>query len=155
MIRRKKSLVTIVLLVGLMGGLSISVFAQHSHGGMSGPNKQPGMSQEKQQGMIKVGKKGEIVFDSPVRVADQLLKEGTYQIQHVMEAEDHVIVFRKISRDFYDRPATGQEVARVKCKIQPLGEKAKHSGVRFGENAAGEKTIEEIHVQGENVKHSF
>lgn len=36
----------------------------------------PLLAQENNQGMVNFGKKGEIVFDSPVRVGDQLLKEG-------------------------------------------------------------------------------
>jgi hypothetical protein len=39
--------------------------------------------------------------------------------------------------------------------LEPLGETAKHTGLRYGTNAAGEKTIEEVHVKGENVKHVF
>lgn len=113
----------------------------------------PLLAQEQNQGMVSLGKKGEIVFDSSVRVGDQLLKEGTYQIQHVMEGQDHVIVFRRMSRDYYRQLIAGKEVLRVKCRVEPLGEKAKHGGMRFGTNAAGEKTVEEVHVRGENVKH--
>ena len=114
------------------------------------------LAQDKYQGMTRIGKKGEMVFDTSVRVGDQLLKEGTYQIQHVMEGEDHVIVFRRMVRNSpYGDLTTGKEVARVKCRVEPLGEKAKHGGVRFGTNAAGEKTVEEVHVRGENVKHLF
>jgi|CXWL01.1.fsa_nt_gi hypothetical protein len=111
------------------------------------------LAQDKHQDMMNLGKKGEIVFDSSVRVGDQLLKEGTYQIQHVMNGEDHIIVFRKMSRDSLSQLITGKEIARVKCRVEPLGEKAKHSGIRFGTNAAGEKTVEDVHMRGESVKH--
>ena len=132
---KNRSIVMGALLVLLLAAFSISLFAQGN------------------QDMIKIGKQGEITFDSPVRVGDQLLKEGTYQIQHVMEGEDHAIVFRKMSRDYYRQLIAGREVARVKCRVEPLGEKAKHGGVRFGTNVAGEKTVEEVHVRGESVKH--
>lgn len=133
---KSKWLVTSTLLVMALGVFSIPLFAQGSE-------------------MVQTGKKGEIPFSSPVRVGDVLLKPGTYQIQHVMEGEDHVIVFRSMSLDGYRQWVLGKEVARVKCRIEPLGEKAKHGGVRFGTNAAGEKTVEEVHVKGENVKHLF
>lgn len=126
-----------VLLALLLGIFVIPLFAQGN------------------QGMTDLGKKGEITFDQPVRVGDQLLKEGTYQIQHVMEGADHVIVFRKMSRNYYRQLIPGKEVARVKCRVESLGEKAKHGGLRFGTNAAGEKTVEEVHVRGENVTHLF
>lgn len=134
---KKKLLATGALLALLLGVLSIPLLAQENH-----------------QGMTRIGKRGLIEFDSAVRVGDQLLKEGIYQIQHVMEGEDHIIVFRKMSLDNYRQELRGAEViARVKCRVEPLGEKAKHAGMRFGTNAAGEKTVEEVHVQGENVKH--
>jgi len=106
--------------------------------------------------MVPVGKKGDISFTSAVRVGAVVLKRGEYYLQHVIEGEDHVIVFRKKVRLRTDlTPSPGKEVARVICKLTPLGETAKHTGFRYGLNAAGEKTIEEIHVQGENVKHVF
>lgn len=113
----------------------------------------PLLAQDKHEGMMKIGKKGEVTFNSSVRVGDQLLEKGTYQIQHIMEGADHVIVFRQMSRDYYRQLRSGKEVARVKCRVEPLGEKAKHGGMRFGTNAAGETTVEEVHVRGENVKH--
>ncbi|HEX7294137.1 MAG TPA: hypothetical protein VF251_00205, partial [Pyrinomonadaceae bacterium] len=82
-----------VLLALLLGIFVIPLFAQGN------------------QGMTDLGKKGEITFDQPVRVGDQLLKEGTYQIQHVMERADHVIVFRRMSRNYYRQLIPGKEVA--------------------------------------------
>ena len=108
--------------------------------------------------MMVIGKKGILLFDTPVRVGDNLLKPGDYQIQHVMEGQDHVIVFTRMTTagpggNPESRPT--KDVTRMKCRIEPLGEKAKHSGLRFGTNAAGEKTVEEVHIKGENVKHVF
>ena len=139
MITKNRSLVMSALLVLLLGTFSLPLFGQNGH-----------------QDMTRLGKKGEATFDSAVRVGDQLLEKGTYKIQHVMEGEDHVIVFRRMVRNSpYGDLITGKEVARVKCRVEPLGEKAKHDGMRFGTNAAGEKTVEEVHVRGENVKHLF
>lgn len=113
----------------------------------------------RQEEMAHLGKKGEIRFDSPVRVGDVVLKPGDYQIQHRLEGQDHVIVFRKLLHPPGGRSqgplVPGKEVTRVKCRVEPLGEKAKHHGIRFGTNVAGEKTVEEVHIQGENVKHVF
>lgn len=113
----------------------------------------------RQEEMAHLGKKGEIRFDSSVWVGEVLLKPGDYQIQHRLEGQDHVIVFRKLLHPpggLGRGPLEpGKEVARVKCRVEPLGEKAKHHGIRFGTNAAGEKTVEEVHIQGESVKHVF
>ena len=129
-----KSVVMSAMLILLLGIFSLAALAQHKD-------------------MVSIGKKGVILFDAPVRVGDTLLKPGKYQIQHVMEGQDHVIVFTKMSHQSPSVPT--KEVTRVKCKVEPLGEKAKHSGLRFGTNTAGEKTVEEVHIQGESVKHVF
>lgn len=155
MIPTNSKLVTGALLVMLLGVFSITTFAQHDHGNMGG-SKSAAKKQDMQPGMMKLGKKGEIPFNSPVRVGDVLLKPGTYQIQHVMDGENHVITFRRISRDPYrGESLAGNEAARVTCRTEPLGEKARHDGIRLGTNAAGEKTVEEVHVKGENVGHVF
>lgn len=52
---------------------------------------------------------------------------------------------------YYSGP--GKEVVRVKFRVEPLREKAKHGGICFGTNAVGEKTVEEVYVRGENLKH--
>lgn len=136
---RNRPIATSAMLILLLGILGLPALAQH-------------------EDMVRIGKKQVIPFDTPVRVGDTLLKPGDYQIQHVMEGQDHVIVFTKMSHaapgnNPPSRPT--KEVTRVKCRVEPLGEKAKHGGMRFGTNAAGEKTVEEVHIQGENVKHVF
>lgn len=137
---RKDLLIKSAMLVLLVGSFALPLLAQQGK-------------------LVPVGKQGRINFDSDVRAGEALLKKGYYQIQHVVEGADHVIVFTKLRH-----PPGGlgrgdwmpsKEVTRVKCKVEPLGEVAKHGGLRYGTNAAGEKTIEEVHIQGENVKHVF
>jgi hypothetical protein len=126
------------IIVLLLGAFSIPALAQHDD--------------------MVTGKKGSFSFDSPVRVGDVLLKRGIYQIQHVMEGEQHVLIFRKMvgTGYAYTSPVASDKVAaRVVCRIEPLSEKAKNSGIRFGVNSAGEKTIESLYIQGENVRHVF
>ncbi len=141
---QNKSIAITTMLVLLLAMSSLPALAQHE-GAQHGD-------------MVVIGKKGIIPFSTPVRVGETLLKPGDYQIQHVMEGQDHVIVFTKMSSAgsggyLPSRPT--KEVTRVKCNVEPLGEKAKHNGIRFGTNSAGEKTVEEVHIKGENVKHIF
>lgn len=125
-----------LLFILLLGNLSLPLLAQKSD-------------------LVPIGKKGNTYFASDVRVGEAMLKQGDYFIQHVVEGADHVFVFKRaIRRSGYDIEP-GKEVARVKCKVEPLGEVAKHSGLRYGTNAAGEKTVEEMHIKGENVRHVF
>lgn len=144
MIRRIKSLVTSALLVTLLGALSVPLFAQHMHGGGRGPEKQPGMNkQDKQQGMMKVGKTGEMTLTSPMRVAQTVLQPGTYTFQHMIEGADHVIVFKK----------NGEDVVRVTCNLEPLDKKAKSTALYTHAGDAGEVILDAVAVRGENVKH--
>ena len=137
MMLRKSPLTKSLTLVLLLGSLSLPLLAQKSE-------------------MVPIGKQGSISFDSDVHVGEAMLKKGEYFIQHVVEGADHVFVFRRAVRPGgYRTPEPGKEVARVKCRVESLGEKAPHSGLRYGANAAGEKTVEEIHIKGEAVKHVF
>lgn len=110
----------------------------------------------RQDKLTPIGKQESVSFDSDARIGDALLKKGEYIIQHTVEGANHVFAFKRaIRRSNYADPEPGKEVARVKCKVEPLGENSPHSDLRYGANAAGEKTVEEIHIKGENVKHVF
>lgn len=138
--KTKNKFATSAMLILMVGLFSLTALAQHAD-------------------MVPIGKKGVIPFDTPVRVGDTLLKAGSYQFQHVMEGQDHLIVLTKMSHPDSGQPGGAsvpkKEVTRLKCRVETLGEKAKHNGMRFGTNAAGEKTLEEVHIKGENVKHLF
>ncbi|HEY2931964.1 MAG TPA: hypothetical protein VGK99_09460 [Acidobacteriota bacterium] len=108
-------------------------------------------------GTVRVGNKGEITFSSPVRVGEVLLQPGLYQLQHKSVGESHSIIFKPIverRHAGWEKP-TDKEITRLKCHVQPLEIKAKATEVRFGTNPAKETTIEEVMIQGENVKHVF
>lgn len=105
---------------------------------------------------IKVGKRGTLVLTSTTRIAEVSLKSGAYQVRHVIEGEDHFMVFRRIGRPGgYGPMVPGKVVARVKCELRPLGRTAKRMEVHTAPNTAGESTIQEILVKGENVRHVF
>jgi hypothetical protein len=105
--------------------------------------------------MLYTGKKGVISFSRPVRVGGTLLQPGDYQIQHVMDGQGHVVVFRELEtlQPEYPYPFPGKEVARATCRVEPLEKKVGNSGVRLGVNAAGEKFVEEVYIHGERLGH--
>lgn len=145
--------VTTALLALVSGAFAVAVSAQH--GGMTHGGNTTAAARHDE--MTRLGKKGELPISSPTRVGDVLLEPGTYRVQHLVEGDDHFVVFSKLPhpRPGYQHSGEGKEVARVKCRLEPLGEKAKHSGMRFGTNAAGEATVEEVHMKGEDVRHVF
>jgi len=130
------------ILVLLLGLFSIPALAQHRE-------------------MLLVGKKGDFHISSSFRAGNTLLKPGMYQVQHVLEGADHVIVFREMKmpgpfekgRTMMDSKL-GEEI-RVKCKIEPISAKAKDTKLFLRTNTAGEKEVAEVQIKGENVKYIF
>jgi len=134
---RKRSFRVTAMLAFWLGIFSLTVVAQ-------------------QEEALEAGKKGEIHTSKPIRVGDTLLQPGMYQVQHVMEGSDHIIVFREVTMGYrgnMGNTKTGKEVARVKCKVAPLDEKVGSTKVFLRTNAAGEKEVEGVQVRGEKVRH--
>jgi hypothetical protein len=133
-----KLVATIIALVLALGGLSQVLAQHHDH--------------------LTVGKKGMVNFSSSVRVGDRLLEPGMYHVQHVTEGTDHVFVFKPVTMPAGYREYSmveGREVVRLKCRVEPVSKAVNNTKITLGRNAAGERTIEEIQVAGEKVKHIF
>jgi hypothetical protein len=89
-----------------------------------------------------------VSFAQPVRVADTLLPQGTYEIRHVMEGENHIMVFHQLG---VRKPVE----VRAKCTLVPLTEKAKDSQKIYTENANNEWVLQELIFKGDRAKHVF
>ena len=134
-----KFVATIITMTIVLGLSSAQVLAQHHD-------------------HLNVGKKGMIRLSSKVRVGDSLLKPGMYHVQHVVEGTDHVFVFKPVSMPAGYKEYSmveGAEILRLKCTVQPVAKSVSNTKITFGRNVAGERTIEEIQVAGEKVKHIF
>jgi len=88
-----------------------------------------------------------ITISSNTRIGDLLLTPGKYQVKHVMEGENHIMVFTKAGKE----QATGQ----VKCYLVPLPEKARHSARTYSVNSAHEQVVKELIFAGDTAKHVF
>ena len=89
-----------------------------------------------------------ISFTGNVRIGDVLLPQGDYEIRHVMEGENHIMVFKKVGG--------GKPVeARVKCSLVPLTEKSKTTEKKYTLNAANEQVLQELVFRGDSAKHVF
>jgi hypothetical protein len=103
-----------------------------------------------------IGKKGEVHFHTQVKAGDAVLKPGMYQVQHIEEGGAHVIIFKEMSMPAgykMGNTPVGKEVARIKCKVEPVTKKASNTKITLRANAAGEKEIAEVQVAGEGFKH--
>jgi len=89
-----------------------------------------------------------VTFLQKVRVADTLLPQGDYEIRHVMEGSNHIMVFRQL------RTKKPVEV-RAKCTLVPLGAKATRDERVYTLNAANEQVLSEMVFKGDRAKHVF
>jgi hypothetical protein len=89
-----------------------------------------------------------VTFTQQILVADTLLPQGDYEIRHVMEGSNHIMVFRQL------KTKTPLEV-RAKCTLVPLGEKAAHNQTSYQLNAANVRVLQEMVFRGDRAKHVF
>jgi hypothetical protein len=87
-------------------------------------------------------------FSEQVRVADTLLPKGNYEIRHVMEGSNHIMVFRQLGTK---KPVE----VRAKCTLVPLSSKAIESQTIYVLNAANQRVLQELVFRGEEAKHVF
>jgi hypothetical protein len=89
-----------------------------------------------------------VSFLEKVRVADTLLPAGNYEIRHVTEGADLIMVFRQVG---VKKPAE----VRAKCTLVPLAEKAIEDQKYYLVNAANERVLHELIFKGDRAKHVF
>ena len=100
------------------------------------------------ENQLGIADKYQVNFPEKVRVADTLLPQGDYEIRHVMEGSDHIMVFRQLGTK---KPVE----VRAKCTLVPLGAKADKDQKTYVLNAANERVLQELVFKGEDAKHVF
>ncbi len=85
-------------------------------------------------------------FDEPVRVQGQLLPAGEYKIDHVMEGQKHIMVFKQVSGD--------KQEFRLNCTIVQLTSKAKQSTSVY-DTSSGTRVLKAMTFAGDNYEHVF
>ena len=89
-----------------------------------------------------------VTFSAATRVGDVLLPQGNYEVRHVMEAENHMMVFKQLGTN---KPAE----ARVKCNLVALKEKADQTQVIYESNGANERVLRTLRFRGDLAEHVF
>lgn len=89
-----------------------------------------------------------VTFNEPIQVGEALLPQGEYKVQHVMEGENHFMVFTQMTSHV---PAT----ARAKCQLVPLAEKASQNLVLYGHDEKNVHVLQELIFRGDAAKHVF
>ena len=90
----------------------------------------------------------QVSFGQNVRVADVVLPQGRYEIRHVMEGQEHIMVFRQLG-------AKKPVEVRAKCTLVALPDTAKNDQKIFVLNAANERVLRELVFKGDRAKHVF
>ena len=100
------------------------------------------------QNQLGISDRYNVNFPEKVIVANTVLPAGNYDIQHVMEGSDHIMVFRLVGK----KNAT--EV-RAKCTLVPLEAKADKDERVYELNAANERVLHQLVFKGDHAKHVF
>ncbi len=100
------------------------------------------------ENQMGIADKYQVTFSQNVRVADTLLPKGDYEIRHVLEGSNHIMVFRQLGTK---KPVE----VRAKCTLVPLGEKATKNEKAYTLNAANELVLQELVFKGDRAKHVF
>jgi hypothetical protein len=111
---------------------------------------------------LKVGKKGEITLTQPTKIGDTVLQPDTYVVQHRISGDDHFVRFLEL-KQVQTETGSGHggavvtysytvenNAGEIKCRVEPLGTKAKATTVSF----SGDR-ITKITIKGEDVVHGF
>jgi hypothetical protein len=146
-----KSFWLILTLALFLGYFNVPAIAQH------GGHTEIAMPERPYMEKVRVNDQAEVKFSSDTRVGDSLLKRGKYRLKHVVEGEDHFIAFTRIDQPGKqaDSATVPQEALRARCRLEPLGKPAKQTEFYMTVSVRGDRTIERLQVQGENVKHVF
>lgn len=108
----------------------------------------------------KVGKKGEITLAQPTKVGDNVLKPGTYVVQHRTAGGDHFVRFvewKAVERMDAETRFTYTEADKageVKCRVEHAPGPINETTVYTAPDAAGQR-ITKVAIKGEDVVHVF
>lgn len=94
-----------------------------------------------------IGKTRDLRIYEATVVADTVLKPGEYRVRHVMQGEEHIVVFLKARGS--------QELARVNCKMTKLDAPAKATSLTYVKQSDGSMRLRELVFRGDSEKHVF
>ena len=85
-----------------------------------------------------------VILNAPTVVGGTLLPAGTYSVQHQMNGQIHVMVFKQVN---------GTAEAKANCNLVPLTRKADTDTVRYVTNAKNERVLQEMTFSGDSATH--
>lgn len=89
-----------------------------------------------------------VTLSAATRVGEILLPQGDYEVRHLMEADNHIMVFKQLG-------AGKTAEARVKCNLSVLQQKADRDQLVYSLNAANERVLQILRFKGDTAEHVF
>lgn len=89
-----------------------------------------------------------VTFSDPMKIGQVVLPKGEYKVQHVMEGENHIMIFTQ-------QKVANPAEARVKCQLVKLDNKAERTRLLYTQDAGNARILQEIVFRGETAKHVF
>lgn len=89
-----------------------------------------------------------VTFNDPMKIGQVVLPKGEYKVQHVMEGENHIMIFTQ-------QKVANPAEARVKCQLVKLESKAERTQLLYTQDADNARILQEIVFRGETAKHVF
>ncbi len=135
----RRLITTAIALILSLGAFASQLFAQQTNASL-------------------VSKAGKLHIGTSVMVGNTLLKPGMYQVQHVTEGEKHLIIFRIIRmgyRNNMGNETLGEEVVRLQCRMEAVGQTWKHTKLHVERSGSGERVVKGVQIAGEAVLHKF
>lgn len=86
----------------------------------------------------------EVVLSRNALVGSQVLPAGTYKVTQAMDGAEHIMVFTQNRTEF-----------RVKCRLEPLTEKARMTLYWYDDSVRGRPVLAWIEFRGDVVRHVF
>src|SRR6266571_1450770 len=101
-------------------------------------------------------KKGMVRLTKTAWAGNFVLQSGMYHVQHVIEGDKHWLVFKEVLlRAGYQEGTMweGKEVARLECRAERAEKSVLNTKVVLVKTSGGVRSIQEIQIAGEEVKH--
>ena len=87
-----------------------------------------------------------VSFSKAVRIGDVVPPKGEYRVQHTVEGDEHVMVFKQINSS---KPVT----AKAKCQLVPRPKKADQTAYLYQTKGSEEIVLQEVIFKGDTAKH--
>lgn len=131
------------LAAGLFWMAAPAVSQEHPHSGAHAHSADQAPEEE-----LKVGEKEEITIRVETMVGGVPLAPGPYRVQHRVEGSDHFVRFTRLEK------RGGEDPPEIKCRLEPLGEKAANTTI-FSRKEKDGVHVTRILIRGETAAHVF